>query len=131
MKPIPLHNIWTYTDVDRAFWERHLEPWLPERIVDAHTHVADPAFRLAPMTEAKRKQYWVSEVSSPIPAPDAERACRIVFPGREVRCLVMGHPSLDYDVEACNDYVAAEAQRRGSGRRSESTASSTARACSA
>ena len=43
MEPIALHHVWNYTDVDRAFWEEHLADWLPERIVDAHVHVADPA----------------------------------------------------------------------------------------
>ena len=44
MDPIPLHHVWTYTDVDRAFWREHLEPWLPQRIFDAHTHVSEPRF---------------------------------------------------------------------------------------
>lgn len=45
MEPIPLHYVWQYTDVDRAFWQEHLEGWLPSRIFDAHTHVIDPLLR--------------------------------------------------------------------------------------
>ena len=77
MDPIPLHHVWQYTDVDRAFWDEHLEDWLPRRIFDAHTHVNEPRFRVEEMTEAKRRQYWVNEVAEPI---GAER-CRSVATG--------------------------------------------------
>ncbi len=109
---IHLHHVWEYTDLDRAFWSEHLEDFLPKRIIDAHTHVTDPAFRLAPMTDRKRRQIWVNEVSEPIDAPSAERCQGVVFPGREVTCLAMGHPSLDYDIEASNAYTSAECARR-------------------
>jgi len=112
-EPVPLHHVWQYTDVDRAFWAEHLEGWVPRRIVDAHTHVVDPACRTVPVTDAKRRQIWVAEVSEPIDAPSAERCHGIVFPHRQVNCVAMGHPSLDYDIEASNDYVATECARRG------------------
>ncbi len=102
MLPIPLHHVWEYTDVDRAFWEEHLEGWLPEQIFDFHTHVNEPRFLLEPPTEEKRRQYWVSEVSVPIGAADAARCYETVFPGRDFSCLAFGMPSLDYDVDASN-----------------------------
>lgn len=113
MKPIPLHHVWSYTDVDRAFWRDHLEDWVPERIIDAHTHVTNPAHRLEPVTEEMRRQYWANEVSEPIDAPTTERCMRTVFPGREVRCVAMGSPSLAFDIEAGNEYVRAECLKRG------------------
>ena len=72
MRPVPLHHVWQYTDVDKAFWERHLEDWMPKRIFDAHTHVNEPQFRIVECTEEMRRQYWVNEVSEPIGAADAE-----------------------------------------------------------
>jgi len=108
-----LHYVWEYTDRDRAFWEEHLEDFVPRRILDAHTHVTDPALRLDPMTDAKRKQYWVNEVLEPIEAPTAERCMKTVFPGREVTCVAMGHPSVEYDIDAANVYTSRECSRRG------------------
>ncbi|MGD2175846.1 MAG: amidohydrolase family protein [Candidatus Brocadiaceae bacterium] len=113
MEPVPLHYVWDYTDVDRAFWREHLEDWLPERLIDAHVHVTDPELRLRPVTEEKRRQYWVNEVSEPIPAEDAERCIRTVFPGRNVTCVVLPSPSLDYDLEALNEYVRRACVERG------------------
>ena len=112
MKPVPLHHVWQYTDVDRAFWEDYIAPWLPQRIFDAHTHVSEPRFRLAAMSEEKRRQYWVNEVFEPIGAADANRCMHTVFPGREISCLCFGSASLDFDIEGENASLQAECARR-------------------
>ncbi|MHB8899920.1 MAG: amidohydrolase family protein [Thermoguttaceae bacterium] len=113
MLPVPLHHVWQYTEVDRAFWQHHLEDWVPRRVFDAHTHVNEPRFRLVESTEEMRRQYWVNEVSEPIGAADAQRCYETVFPGRRFSCLAFGHPSLDYDIEASNASLREESQRRG------------------
>jgi uncharacterized protein len=112
MNPIPLHYVWSYNDVDRAFWEEHLEGWLPRRIVDAHTHVVDARFRLQAMTAQMRRQYWVNELVEPIDAPTAEHCYRTVFPNREFACVAFGLPDLDFDIEGGNAYVQAECAKR-------------------
>jgi len=109
----PLYFVWNYTEVDRVFWEEHLENWLPRRLIDAHTHVADPAHRLRPMTEAMRHQYWVNELLEPIDAPAAERCHQTVFPGREFGCIAFGMPDLDFDLDAANAYLQRECPKRG------------------
>jgi hypothetical protein len=113
MNSTPLYFVWDYNDVDRAFWAEHFEDWLPRRIVDAHTHVMHPRFRILPTTEAMRRQYWVNEVREPIDAENAERCLRIVFPNRQVTCVAFGVPGLDFDLEAGNDWLQAECVRRG------------------
>ena len=113
MKPIPLHHVWQYTGVDRAFWQEHLEAWVPAKIFDAHTHVNEPRFCLEAMTAEKRRQYWVNEVLEPIGAADAQRCHAVVFPGREVSCLVFGLPLMEYDIEGSNAALQEECLRRG------------------
>ncbi len=113
MMSTPLHFHWQYTDVDRAFWAEHLENWLPRRILDAHTHVADPRLRLTPMSEAMRRQYWVNEVFEPIDAPTAEHCYRTVFPGREFSCVALGVPDLAFDIDGGNRYLQAQCPSRG------------------
>lgn len=113
MNPIPLHYVWSYTDVDRAFWAENLEEWVPPRLFDAHLHLALPAHRVQPMTEEMRRQYWVNELDEPL---DADTACRcdaVVYPGRTVRHLAFGYPTLAYDVEAGNEYVRRECLKHG------------------
>jgi len=100
MNPTPLYFVWNYNDVDRAFWAEHLEDWLPRRLLDAHTHVANPAHRLVPMTDVMRRQYWVNELFEAIDAPAAERCYRTVFPNRDLSCVAFGMP----DREICTDF---------------------------
>jgi hypothetical protein len=113
MKPIPLHHVWNYTEVDRAFWAEHLEDWVPRRLIDAHTHVMDPRFRLMEMTETMRRQYWANEVCHPIDADSAERCLRTVFPNREASCVAFGLPDLDFDIEGANVWLQQECVNRG------------------
>lgn len=113
MKPVPLYHVWQYTDVDRRFWQEHLEDWVPSQVFDAHTHVNEPELRVGQMTDQMRRQYWVNEVAEPIGADDAARCYGLVFPGRELSCLAFGHPSLDYDVRASNARLQAACVERG------------------
>jgi len=113
MEPVHLHYVYDYTDVDRAFWEKRLAPWMPERIVDAHTHTVDPALRREPMTEAMRREMWVAEVLEPISAEALAHCDRVTFPGRQVSHVAMAHPDLAYDIDKANDYVDAACRQRG------------------
>ena len=113
MPPIPLHHVWQYTDVDRVFWQEHLEDWVPRRIFDAHTHVNEPEYLVDPPSEEKQRQYWVNELSRPIGADAAAQCNATVFPGREFSCLAFGHPSLDYDIAAGNAALAEACPRYG------------------
>jgi len=108
-----LHHVFDYTDVDRQFWQEHLEGWLPRRILDAHVHVCDPALRLETPTEAMRRSYWVCEVSEPQSAESLARCYETVFPGRETSLLCFGHPELSYDMERSNAYVSRQCVARG------------------
>ncbi len=113
MDPTPLYYVWQYTDVDRRFWQEHLEDWMPENIFDAHSHVNEPRFRREEMTEEMRRQYWVNEVSEPIGAADAARCDAILYPGRKLSKIVFGQPELSFDIEASNDALQEECVRRG------------------
>ena len=112
MEPIPLHHVWTYTDVDRCFWNEHLEDWLPKKIFDAHTHISHPKHRLESITDEMRKQYWVNEVNEPIDADTASHCIKTVFPGRDVAVLALGWPGLDFDIDASNEYVRTQCLKR-------------------
>jgi hypothetical protein len=112
-EPIHLHHVYDYTDVDRAFWAEHIEGWLPQRVIDAHTHITNPAHRREPMTDEMLHQYWVAEVSRPIDAENAARWHESVFPGRDFSCVAVGPPSLAYDIEASNEYLRTQCLKRG------------------
>ena len=49
MNPIPLHFLWHYNDVDRAFWAEHLEGWLTDDV-----EVFDAVCAGAPWRQGRR-----------------------------------------------------------------------------
>lgn len=108
----PLHFVWEYNKRDRDFWNEHFEDRLPASIVDAHIHLDCAEFHHEEMTDAMRRQYWVNEVNAPLTADELDHADRLVYPGRDVKHLVMGFPSLELDVDRSNDYVSAQAAKR-------------------
>lgn len=110
---VHLHHVFDYTDVDRRFWDTHLEGWTPRRLFDAHVHVADPAARREEPTEEMRRSYWVCEVAEPQSAETLARGYRLIYPGRELSILCFGHPDLAYDTEEQNAYVSRQCVQRG------------------
>ena len=114
MSEIPLHYIYTYNDVDKAFWQEHLEDWVPGRIIDAHTHVNDPKFQIETVTEENLRSSWAVEASPTKPdAATAERCYGVTFPGRRVTLVAFGHVDLGWEIEGSNEDTRVEALKRG------------------
>jgi glutamate-1-semialdehyde 2,1-aminomutase len=101
-----------YRDVDREFYARHLEGFLPPRLFDAHMHV-HRAEHVPPLTEELRARNWAGAVSHPAyPVEDAEADYAKLFPECEVSRLQFGTIYREADFEAGNDYCAAHADQR-------------------
>jgi len=114
MNKLPLVGPFGFSDVDKAYWERHFEPWLPREIIDAHYHFVDPElFQIETVTEEMARRYWVAEVCHMPNAAEAERSIQTTFPGRHVTCVAFGHVTLGFDIEGGNEYVRSECVRRG------------------
>ncbi len=113
MTEIPLSHVFTYTDVDRAFWAEHLEDWVPARLIDAHVHFMDDFYRIETITDEMRRQFWVNELVVAQPAETLAHCYHTVYPGRAVSCLGMPFVGLGWELEGGNAYVSEEAQRRG------------------
>ncbi len=108
-----IHHVFEYTDVDRAFWQEHLEGWLPRRIIDAHVHIADPALQHTPPTPEQRRQFWVGEAAEPITGDGLQRASEICYPGREMSFVAFGSVDLSWDIDGTNEYTASQCRQRG------------------
>lgn len=109
----PLHHVWHYKQIDRDYWSRHLEDWVPQRLIDAHVHVFHPDHRLIQMSEQMKRQYWVNELIEPITVEQTASCDTLVFPDREVTHVAFGFPSLEYDIEADNAYLQDAIPSRG------------------
>ncbi len=113
MTSIPLYHVYEYRERDRAFWEEHLEDWVPRRVVDTHLHFVNPETQIETVSEEMLRRYWVIETYTAIDAADTERIAHILFPGRDVCYLGFGFAHLGWDILENNRYVREEGLRRG------------------
>jgi predicted TIM-barrel fold metal-dependent hydrolase len=90
--------------VDRRFYRDRLEAFLPERILDMHTHVWLKRFRRAAPTG--RAVTWPLRVAEENPIEDLLTTYAQLLPGKAVRPLVFSLlESADDDFAGANAYV--------------------------
>ena len=99
-------------DVDRDFYANRLKDFLPDRIIDAHTHIWKSQ-HVPVETAAERLVTWPWRVASVNPAEHLAESYRLMFPGKQVSAVVFGSPAIQDDLDAQNAYVDAEADARG------------------
>ena len=101
------------TDYDRQVYETELRDFLPDRILDVHTHVwlerFFPPKPLAP-GETKRTVTWPSLVARDDSIEDLQETYRLMFPGKEVKALIFSNSGRS---EEANDYVAGCSRQSG------------------
>ncbi len=94
-------------DVDRRVWEEHLRDFLPDRLIDIHTHVwreqrGSPADR-------SRVVSWPARVARENPIEDHLECYRLLFPGKSVTPMIFSNLTSQETVDAQNRYVAESA----------------------
>jgi predicted TIM-barrel fold metal-dependent hydrolase len=100
--------LFEYRKTDKEYYEREIRDFLPERIIDAHTHVYKKDFKIPGLAdESKRSQKWPSLVAADNPIEDLLETYRITLPGQQVTPVIFNHPSIDYDQDKSNEYIAA------------------------
>jgi predicted TIM-barrel fold metal-dependent hydrolase len=99
-------------DVDRRFYEEKLAGFLPDRMVDVHTHVWLRDFRKAPPTG--RAVTWPLRVAAQNPVEDLVETYRLLFPGKAVRPLMFSFVEAhEDDFAGANAYVSQVAGEHG------------------
>ncbi len=99
-------------DVDRRFYREKLRGFLPERIIDVHTHVWLKDFRKAPPTG--RAVTWPLRVAEQDPIEDLIETYELLFPDKAVKPVMFSFvESHEDDFEAANTYVSRAASERG------------------
>lgn len=94
-----------YSNFDRTIWERELEGFVPERVIDAHTHIWNEAYALDHADSSKsilRLNVSVSELHN---------WSRTIFPGRKLGYIALPTPLPDIDMVGHNEWIAREVSR--------------------
>jgi len=99
--------------VDREFYESRLREFLPDRIVDIHTHVWSGAITADREDLAERVVTWPARVAAENPIEHLLETYRLLLPGKSVTPLIFSSPTLDAPLDVLNGYVADAAARSG------------------
>ena len=99
-----MSGLFEIKDVDRRFYREKLQSFLPDRIIDVHTHVWLKNLRQAPPTG--RAVTWPLRVAAQDPVEDLVETYELLFPGKAVKPLMFSFvESHEDDFEAANAYV--------------------------
>lgn len=102
------------TEFDHEVYEKELKSFLPDKIIDVHTHIGKASFEPLQGRPAGPKQTvrrWTSLMPKEMTAEDLLDVYRRLFPKNEVTPLVFGDCS--HDIAQVNDYVLETKQKYG------------------
>lgn len=102
-------------NVDRRFYAERLRDWLPENIVDIHTHVwRGSDYRPGvPCRGQERSVTWPGRVAKDNPIEDLQETYRLMLPGKTVTPLIFPTIPQSDNLDKVNSYV-ADCSRRTS-----------------
>ena len=107
-----MSRLFDVKDVDRKLYQERLKSFLPDRIIDIHTHVWLKSFRRAARTG--RAVTWPLRVAEQSPIEELIETYRLLFPGKSVKPLVFSLvESHEDDFEAANAYVSRAGSEHG------------------
>lgn len=99
------------TDYDRHIWETELKDWLPDKIIDVHTHVWLNSLKDTPKNEAQHFTVsWPSLVAPDNSIEDLQETYELMFPGKKVKSLMFTSGGAS---AANNQYVSQSSVKSG------------------
>ena len=101
------------TPYDRRIYEEELKDFLPQKILDVHTHVwLDKYLDHKPLApgEVKRTVTWPSLLAADDSIEDLQETYRLMLPGKDVTALMFSNSGRS---QQANDYVADASRRSG------------------
>ena len=105
------------TEYDKKIWEEELRDFLPEKIIDIHTHVYERDLNHAPKNNASNNVRrglvsWTSTVARHNPMEDLEETYKLMFPGKDVKALVFAACTKD-KAATDNAYISEKVKVNG------------------
>ena len=98
-------------ETDKLFYEEKLRDFLPDKMIDIHTHVWLDRFGIEAGNTPLRTVTWPSLVAKENSIEDLFATYKLMFPGKSVTPLIFSQVSLDVDIDACNTYVSECSQK--------------------
>jgi len=96
---------------DKAFYEERLKDFLPEKLIDAHTHVWRAELMNRGAKNIERTVSWPGLVAKDNPIEDLLETYKLMFPGKQVTPMIFCTLAEEYD--SSNKYVRECAKKHG------------------
>ena len=97
--------------VDQDFYEERIKQFIPDRIIDIHTHVWLDSIRVDAGNTPVRAVTWPSLVAKQNSINELMDTYRLMFPGKTVIPMIFSQVGLDVDIDAGNLYVSECAEK--------------------
>jgi predicted TIM-barrel fold metal-dependent hydrolase len=105
--------IFEVTENDRRIYETELKDFLPDKILDVHTHVWLESLTVPESEEkVKRTVTWPSLVARDNSLEDLQETYRLMFPGKDVSALMFTSSVHSIESGRANNVYVSEASRR-------------------
>jgi uncharacterized protein len=106
-----MSRLFDVKDVDRRAYEEQVRDFLPDRIIDAHTHIWLDAHSSHNPKAHERTVSWPARVALDNSVEDLVESYRLLFPGRSVTPLLFSLVEEGDDTDLLNGYVSACAEK--------------------
>jgi len=108
-----MQTLFEIKDVDRKCYKDYLEDFLPDNIVDMHTHVWLSKFRRSLPQSPVRAVTWPSLVAKDNSIEDLIETYRLMFPGKKVTPLIFSSVKAGDKIDEANEYISDCSHREG------------------
>ncbi len=98
-----------YNEYDKKIYETELKNFLPDKIIDLHTHIWKNTF--TPQSTPNEGSKWPLMVADEMRAEQLLDSYKVLFPDKEVTPLCFG--DVNYNIYENNAYVAQKAKEFG------------------
>ena len=107
-------SLFCVTENDKKFYETYLKDFLPEKMIDIHTHVwLDSNRTVRTRGEDRGLVTWTSLVAKDNSGDDLAETYKLMFPDKEVTPLIFSSIRVGENFDIHNDYCAECSKRLG------------------
>lgn len=92
-------------EVDKRFYDDRLRDFLPERMIDFHTHVWLDEFKKKSSDEKMRTVTWVKHVAVDNSIEDLMETYELMFPDKHVTPLIFSNLEHGDKIDESNEYI--------------------------
>jgi len=111
-----MKQLFDVKDIDIKFYENYIKDFIPDKIIDIHTHIWLDEFKVKEKCYVNipvRSATWPSLVAKDNSIEDLFQTYELMFPGKQVTPLIFGDPLVELDIELSNEYVKSAAEKYG------------------